>query len=71
VYAGFEMGEYDNLLGLILRSAPKERISKDGAAAWFETTRGACHRAALRADPLARLLTMRRRKAGQSDEDRN
>jgi hypothetical protein len=38
--------------GLILRSAPKERVSKDGDAAWFETTR------------FARLLTMRRIEAG-------
>jgi hypothetical protein len=46
---------------LILRSA--KRVSKDEArtetASWFETPRGACHRAALRADPVARLLTMR------------
>jgi hypothetical protein len=46
---------------LILRSA--KRVSKDEArittTSWFETPRGACHRAALRADPLARLLTMR------------
>jgi hypothetical protein len=34
---------------LILRSAPKERVSKDGAAPWFETRR------------FATLLTMRPR----------
>jgi len=28
-------------------------------ASWFETRRGVYHRAALRADPLAALLTMR------------
>jgi len=38
-------------LGLILRSAAKQRVSKDGAATWFETTR------------FARLLTMRRGEA--------
>jgi hypothetical protein len=41
---------------LILRSAAKQRVSKDGAAAWFETTR------------FARLLTMRRREAVNAEK---
>src|SRR2546423_1773028 len=42
------------------REAPSRSMAAHSEhGPWFETPRGACHRAALCADPLARLLTMR------------
>jgi hypothetical protein len=51
-------------LGLILRSAPKERVSKDEAAPSFETHRRSVSKTPVNA-LVAMLLRMKRRKAAE------